>query len=146
MDFERGHTVMKLKVLNKVDVKSRGTPVWLKPDHTIFTELKFDYGTVANRLRELSYLNKGVSITLKDEREGMEKTEVFHAKGGLREMVQFLNDKKKVLHQEIVYIDTEREGIDIELAFHYNDGYNENVFSFVTNINTHEGGTHLTGL
>src|SRR5205814_10217591 len=99
----------------------------------------------ANRLRELSYLNKGITITLKDEREGMEKTEVFHAKGGLKEMVQFLNDKKKVLHQEIVYIDTERDGVDIELSFQYNDGYNENVFSFVNNINTHEGGTHLTG-
>ena len=146
MDFERGNTVTKLKVLNKVDAKSRGTTVWFKPDHTIFTELKFDYDTVANRLRELSYLNKGVTITLKDEREGQEKTEVFHAKGGLREMVQFLNDKKKVLHQEIVYIDTERDGVDIELSFQYNDGYNENVFSFVNNINTHEGGTHLTGL
>src|SRR5437868_3493661 len=146
MDFERGNTVTKLKVLNKVDAKARGTTVWFKPDHTIFTELKFDYDTIANRLRELSYLNKGVSITLKDEREGMEKSELFHAKGGLREMVQFLNDKKKVLHQEIVYIDTERDGIDIELSFQYNDGYNENVFSFVNNINTHEGGTHLTGL
>src|SRR5205809_673055 len=88
----------------------------------------------------------GVSVTIKYEREGQEKTEVFHAKGGLREMVAFLNEKRKVLHQEIVYIDTEREGIDIELAFQYNDGYNENVFSFVNNINTHEGGTHLTGL
>src|SRR4029079_3585540 len=75
-----------------------------------------------------------------------EKTEVFHAKGGLKEFVQFLNVKRKVLHQEIVYIDIERDGIDIELAFQYNDGYNENVFSFVNNINTHEGGTHLTGL
>ncbi|HEX9219252.1 MAG TPA: ATP-binding protein, partial [Gemmatimonadaceae bacterium] len=131
MDFERGNTVTKLKVLNKVDPKARGTTVWFKPDHTIFTELKFDYDTVANRLRELSYLNKGVTITIKDEREGQEKTEVFHAKGGLREMVAFLNEKRKVLHQEIVYIDTEREGIDIELAFQYNDGYNENVFSFV---------------
>ena len=146
MDFERGNTVTKLKVLNKVDAKARGTTIWFKPDHTIFTELKFDYDTIANRLRELSYLNKGVSITLKDEREGQEKTELFHAKGGLKEMVQFLNDKKKVLHQEIVYIDTEREGIDIELSFQYNDGYNENVYSFVNNINTHEGGTHLTGL
>src|SRR5947208_4937063 len=146
MDFERGHTVTKLKVLNKVDTKARGTTVWFKPDHTIFTELKFDYDTVANMLRELSYLNKGGSITLKDEREGQEKTEVFHAKGGLKEMVQFLNDKKKVLHQEIVYMETEREGIEIELAFQYNDGYNENVFSSVNNINTHEGGTHLTGL
>jgi len=146
MDFERGKTVTKLNVLNKVSVKERGTTVWFKPDHTIFTELRYDYATVANRLRELSYLNKGVTITLKDERVGEEKTEVFYAKGGLKEMVQYLNEKKKVLHQDIVYIDTERDGIDIELAFQYNDGYNENVFSFVNSINTHEGGTHLTGL
>ncbi|MDP9203733.1 MAG: DNA topoisomerase (ATP-hydrolyzing) subunit B [Gemmatimonadota bacterium] len=146
MDFERGKTVTKLNVLNKVGVKERGTTVWFKPDHTIFTELRYDYATVANRLRELSYLNKGVTITLKDERVGEEKTEVFYAKGGLKEMVQYLNEKKKVLHQEIVYIDTERDGVDIELAFQYNDGYNENVFSFVNSINTHEGGTHLTGL
>ena len=145
MDFARGVTVTKLTVLTK-GVTERGTTVWFKPDHTIFTELRYDYATVANRLRELSYLNKGVTITLKDERVGEEKTEVFFAKGGLKEMVQYLNEKKKVLHQDIVYIDTERDGIDIELAFQYNDGYNENVFSFVNSINTHEGGTHLTGL
>ena len=146
MDFARGITVSKLKVLEKVGVKARGTTVWFKPDHTIFTELRYDYATVANRLRELSYLNKGVTITLKDERVGEEKTEVFYAKGGLQEMVKYLNEKKKVLHPDIVYIDTERDGIDIELAFQYNDGYNENVYSFVNSINTHEGGTHLTGL
>jgi DNA gyrase subunit B len=146
MDFERGNTVTKLKVLAKIPQRVRGTTVWFKPDHTIFTELRYDYATVANRLRELSYLNKGVTITLKDERVGEEKTEVFFAKGGLKEMVQFLNEKRKVLHQDVVYIDTERDGVDIELAFQYNDGYNENVFSFVNSINTHEGGTHLTGL
>ncbi|HJQ12679.1 MAG TPA: DNA topoisomerase (ATP-hydrolyzing) subunit B [Gemmatimonadaceae bacterium] len=144
MDFARGNTVTKLKTEGAT--KERGTKIWFKPDTKIFTELKFDYDTLANRLRELSYLNKGVTITLKDEREGQEKVEAFHAEGGLKEMVKFLNDKKKVLHQEIVYIDTERDGVDIELAFQYNDGYNENVFSFVNNINTHEGGTHLTGL
>jgi len=146
MDFERGHTVTKLKVMAAIPQRARGTTVWFKPDHTIFTELRYDYATVANRLRELSYLNKGVTITLKDERVGEEKTEVFYAKGGLKEMVQYLNEKKKVLHSDIVYIDTERDGIDIELAFQYNDGYNENVYSFVNSINTHEGGTHLTGL
>jgi DNA gyrase subunit B len=146
MDFERGGTVTKLKVLNKVDVKTRGTTVWFKPDSTIFTELRYDYDTLANRLRELSYLNKGLVITINDERVGEEKTEVFLAKGGLKEMVGFLNGKKKVLHQDVVYIEAERDGVDIELAFQYNDAYNENVFSFVNNINTHEGGTHLTGL
>ncbi|HKR08327.1 MAG TPA: DNA gyrase subunit B, partial [Gemmatimonadaceae bacterium] len=146
MDFERGKTVTKLKSEPSANKKDRGTTVWFKPDPQIFTELKFDYELLANRLRELSYLNKGITITLKDEREGQEKVETFHAEGGLKEMVKFLNDKKKVLHQEIVYIDIERDGVDIELAFQYNDGYNENVFSFVNNINTHEGGTHLTGL
>jgi DNA gyrase subunit B len=146
MDFVRGITTTKLKIMNKVGVKERGTTVWFKPDPEIFTELKYDYDTVANRLRELSYLNKGLTITIKDERVGQEKAEVFFAKGGLREMVAHLNEKKKVLHQEIVYIDTERDDIEIELAFQYNDGYNEAVFSFVNNINTHEGGTHLTGL
>jgi len=146
MDFVRGDTVTKLKVLAKIPVRDRGTTVWFKPDSTIFTELRYDYATVANRLRELSYLNKGLMITIKDERIGEEKTEVFHAKGGLKEMIAYLNEKRKVLHSEIVYIEAERDGVDIELAFQYNDGYNENVFSFVNNINTHEGGTHLTGL
>ena len=146
MDFVRGDTKTKLKVLGKIGAKERGTKVWFKPDPQIFTELSYEYGTLASRLRELSFLNKGVTITLTDEREGSQKNETFHAKGGLREMVAFLNGQKKALHQEVVYIETERDDIGIELALQYNDGYNENVFSFVNNINTHEGGTHLTGL
>lgn len=146
MDFARGVTTTKLRVMKSVGAKERGTEVWFKPDPEIFTELRYDYATLATRLRELSYLNKGVTITIHDERLGEETTETFFARGGLKEMVAFLNDKKKVLHPEIVSIDTQRDSIDIELAFQYNDGYNENVFSFVNNINTHEGGTHLTGL
>src|SRR5690606_36218932 len=88
---------------------------------------------------------KGVSIILRDEREGQEKEELFLAKGGLREFVQYLNSSRKALHSEVVYIETERDDIGIELAMQYNDGYADNVFSFVNNINTHEGGTHLTG-
>ena len=145
MDFVRGTTRTKLSVLGKTSPNDSGTKVWFKPDPEIFTELRFDYATLANRLRELSYLNKGVEIRLGDEREGQEKLETFMAKGGLKEMVQFLNSSKKPLHNEIVYIDTRRDDIGIELAFQYNDGYNENVFSFVNNVNTHEGGTHLTG-
>jgi DNA gyrase subunit B len=145
MDFVRGNTRTKLSVLGKTPPNDSGTKVWFKPDPEIFTELRFDYATLANRLRELSYLNKGVEIRLGDEREGQEKQETFMAKGGLKEMVQFLNSSKKALHNEIVYIDTRRDDIGIELAFQYNDGYNENVFSFVNNVNTHEGGTHLTG-
>ena len=145
MDFVRGKTRTKLTVQGKTTANDSGTKVWFKPDPEIFTELRFDYATLANRLRELSYLNKGVEIRLGDEREGQEKQETFMAKGGLREMVQFLNSTKKPLHNEVVYIDTQRDDIGIELAFQYNDGYNENVFSFVNNVNTHEGGTHLTG-
>ncbi len=144
MDFVRGYTKTKLSVLGKAG-RETGTKTWFKPDPEIFTELRYDYDTLANRLRELSFLNKGVEIRIKDEREGQEKTETFLAKGGLKEMVQFLNSARKSLHNEIVYIETERDDVEIELAFQYNDGYNENVFSFVNNINTHEGGTHLTG-
>ena len=146
MDFARGGTTTKLKVLGKAGARERGTKIWFKPDDTIFTELQYDYATLAARLRELSFLNKGVTITLSDEREGQEKQETFHAKGGLKEMVQFLNSSRKPLHSEVMYMETEHDGIGIELALQYNDGYNENVFSFVNNINTHEGGTHLTGL
>lgn len=147
MDFKRGDTTTKLKVIDKVAPSDTGTKTWFKPDDLIFTELVYKYDILANRMRELAYLNKGVSITLADERAGQEKSETFYAKGGLKEMVQFLNSRgsNKPLHQDVVYIETENNGIGIELAFQYNDGYNENVFSFVNNINTHEGGTHLTG-
>ncbi|NUO63735.1 MAG: DNA topoisomerase (ATP-hydrolyzing) subunit B [Gemmatimonadaceae bacterium] len=145
MDFVRGDTRSKLKVLGKVSGKETGTKVWFKPDAQIFSVLTYNYGTLQARLRELSFLNKGVTITLKDERPGEEKEETFHAKGGLREMVQHLNGSKKTLHNEVIYLETEKDDIGIELAMQYNDGYSENVFSFVNNINTHEGGTHLTG-
>ena len=145
MDFARGATTTKLKVLGKAGARERGTKVWFKPDNKIFTELRFDYATLAARLRELSFLNKGVSITIVDEREGELQKETFLAKGGLKEMVQFLNASRKPLHSEVMYTEMERDGIVIEAALQYNDGYNENVFSFVNNINTHEGGTHLTG-
>jgi DNA gyrase subunit B len=145
MDFARGLTTKKLSTLGKAGAKEQGTKVWFKPDSQIFTELAFDYATLAARLRELSYLNKGVVITLTDEREQPPKVDTFHAKGGLKEMVQFLNEKKKTLHPEILYVDTEKDGIGIELALQYNDSYAEQVFSFVNNVNTHEGGTHLTG-
>jgi DNA gyrase subunit B len=145
MDFSRGNTTTKLKVLGKVGAKETGTKVWFKPDNQIFTEALYDFETLATRLRELSYLNKGVTITLTDEREGQEKTETFHARGGLKEFVQFLNSNRKTLTSDVFYAETERDGIGIELALQYNDGYNENIFSFVNTINTHEGGTHLTG-
>ena len=146
MDFSRGRTTTKLKVLrDDLPRKATGTTVWFKPDDEIFTELRYDYATLANRLRELAFLNKGVTITLTDEREGQEKTETFHAEGGLREFVKFLNGQRKALHADVIYIETERDEVAIELAMQYNDSYADSVFSFVNNINTHEGGTHLSG-
>lgn len=145
MDFNRGTTVTKLKVVGTVDKNDTGTKTWFKPDDLIFTDLTYKYDTLASRMRELAYLNKGVSITLTDEREGQEKSELFLARGGLQEMVKYLNARTKPMHPEVIYIDTMHDDIGIEIAFQYNDGYNENVFSFVNNINTHEGGTHLTG-
>ncbi len=148
IDFSRGKTITRLREVRDIPKKETGTTVWFKPDPEIFTELVFEYGILASRLRELSYLNKGVTITLTDERvdEGAEaKHETFLAVNGLREMVEFLNHQRKALHTEVVYIDTERDDVAIELAMQYNDGYSDTTFSFVNNINTHEGGTHLTG-
>jgi DNA gyrase subunit B len=145
MDFERGVTHTRLKVLRDVLKKETGTTVWFKPDGQIFTVLVYSYDTLALRLRELSFLNKGVVITLRDERAGQEREETFHAKGGLKEFVQHLNASRKTLHPEVLYLEATRDDIGIELALQYNDGYNDTTFSFVNNINTHEGGTHLTG-
>ncbi|MBX6330527.1 MAG: DNA topoisomerase (ATP-hydrolyzing) subunit B [Gemmatimonadaceae bacterium] len=145
MDFARGQTTTKLKTLRKVAKNDVGTTIWFKPDPTVFTELTYDYGTLAARLRELSFLNKGITIVLRDEREKQEKEETFHAKGGLKEFVAHLNANRKPLHSDVIYFETERDDIGIELAIQYNSDYSENVHSFVNNINTHEGGTHLTG-
>ena len=146
MDFRRGITTTKIKTLGTVPAKETGTKVWFKPDAEIFTETtRFEWATLANRLRELAFLNKGIQINLTDEREGSLREETFLAQGGLKEFVVYLIGNKKPVHQEVVYIDTERDDIGIEVALQYNDSYADTVFSFVNNINTHEGGTHLTG-
>ena len=143
MAFERGETTKQLEVIGKA--KGTGTTVWFKPDPTIFTETRFDYATLATRLRELAFLNKGLTITLKDERKGSLKEETFIYKGGLAEFVKHLLGNRKALHPKPITFETEREGVQVEGAVQYDDGYNDNTFSFVNNINTHEGGTHLTG-
>jgi DNA gyrase subunit B len=145
MDFRRGDTKTKLKVLGDTGKKEKGTKIWFKPDAQIFTHLEYSYDTLASRLRELSFLNKGVTITLNDER-GDGRADTFHAKGGLQEFVKHLNASRKALHNDVIYIETTRDDIGIELAMQYNDGYSDTTFSFVNNINTHEGGTHLTGM
>src|SRR5436853_5141826 len=143
MAFERGETTKKLEVIGKA--KGTGTTVWFKPDTSIFTETRFDYATLANRLRELAFLNKSLTITLKDERKGQAKEETFMYKGGLAEFVKHLLGNRKPLHPKPVTFEAERDGTQVEGAIQYDDGYNDNTFSFVNNINTHEGGTHLTG-
>ncbi len=143
MAFERGETKKKLEVIGKA--KGTGTTVTFRPDSTIFTESRFDYGTLSNRLRELAFLNKSLTITLKDERKGQLKEETYFYKGGLAEFVKWLLGTRRPLHPKPITFEATREGVEVEGAIQYDDGYNENTFSFVNNINTHEGGTHLTG-
>ncbi|HET7249640.1 MAG TPA: DNA topoisomerase (ATP-hydrolyzing) subunit B [Gemmatimonadales bacterium] len=143
MSFEKGETKKKLEVIGKA--KGTGTTVWFLPDDAIFTETRFDFATIATRLRELAFLNKGLEITLIDERKGSKKTETYLYKGGLVEFVKWLLGSRKPLHQKVIAFEARREGVEVEGAVQYDEGYNENTFSFVNNINTHEGGTHLTG-
>src|SRR5574341_1362607 len=143
MAFKRGDTVKKLEVEGKA--KGTGTTVQFKPDPDIFTETRFDYNILANRLRELAFLNRGLEITLKDERKGQAREELFLYKGGLADFVKWLLGKRQPLHPKPLTFEALRDGVEVEGAIQYDDQYNENTFSFVNNINTHEGGTHLTG-
>ena len=145
MQFVRGITTKRLTVLGKA--KGTGTTVRFKPDPEIFTVLEFNWTTLADRLRQLAFLNKGVTIALKDERPEEEpKVETFFARGGLIQFVEWLNRNKKPLHPKPIAFSLTKDEVDVDVAIQYEDGYNENVFTFVNNINTHEGGTHLTGL
>ncbi|WP_312076239.1 DNA topoisomerase (ATP-hydrolyzing) subunit B [Chryseobacterium sp.] len=129
--------------------ENRGTKQFFQPDDTIFTELVYNYDTLASRLRELSYLNKGITITLTDEREALEdgtfKTEVFHSEGGLKEFVAFIDGNRESIMEHVIFMEGERDDIPVEVAMRYNTSFNENLHSYVNNINTHEGGTHLAG-
>ena len=141
--FTRGQTTTPLKVVGKT--KTTGTTVHFKPDPLIFTVLEFNYTTLADRLRQLAFLNQGISITIRDEREEPAKQETFYAKGGLVQFVEWLNRNKKPLHPKPVAFSATKDDVEVDVALQYEDGYNENTFTFVNNINTHEGGTHLTG-
>jgi DNA gyrase subunit B len=146
--YTRGGKLTELEQVGKT--KLTGTTVHFKPDPQIFTELAYDYDTLANRLRELAFLNRSLRITIRDERfdEAKDKErreDDFFYKGGIVEFVQFLRGSRKPLHPKPIFIEAAREEAEIELAMQYDDGYNENTYTFVNNINTHEGGTHLTG-
>ncbi len=142
--YEKGKTVSKLTVVGKT--KSSGTKVTFKPDRTIFKEHHvYSFDILAKRLRELAFLNKGLMIKLLDKRGSKEKESIFHFKGGIMSFVEYLNANKEALHKKVVYFNREKDEIAIEIALQYCDSYNENVFTFANNINTTEGGTHLSG-
>jgi DNA gyrase subunit B len=140
--YEKGKPITDIEVIG--DSNSTGTIVLFKPDSTIFETTKFQYDILANRLRELAFLNKGIKITLLDERENEEKKQEFFYEGGIVSFIQYINKNKTPFH-DIVYFFKEKGDIIVEAALQYNDSYNENVFSYVNNINTIEGGTHLSG-
>ena len=141
-EYEKGRPASKLKTVGKA--KKTGTRVTFKPDREIFGDkFKFSFDILSNRLRELAFLNKGVIITLKDERVDKENT--FSYKGGLVSFVEYLNKNKNTLHKKIIHFSREKNSIIAEIAMQYNDGYAETIFNFANNINTIEGGTHLTG-
>lgn len=146
-EYSCGKPTTELRIVG--DSNHTGTMITFKPDASIFTVTVYDYGTLANRLRDLAYLNAGITLTLKDMREVNEKgeprSETFFSENGLKEFVQYIDSNKEPLIEDVIHLNTERSGIPVEVALTYNTSYNENVYSFVNNINTIEGGTHLTG-
>ena len=141
--YDRGVPAAPLKVIG--ETTERGTLVHFKPDYQIFEELVFEYDTLRNRLQEMAFLTKGLSISIEDLRPGREKKEVFQYKGGIKEFVAYRNRNKEKQYEEIFYCEDTRENVSVEIAFQHNDTYVENIFTFVNNITTPEGGTHLSG-
>ena len=142
-EYARGIPVAPLKHTGKT--RKRGTKVTFKPDSQIFTETSFSFDKLSERLREKAFLNKGIRITIKDEREEPERSHEFYYKGGIAEFVKHLNKNKTTLHDKPIYFEKEGDSLSIEVAIQYNDAYDEKVYSFANNINTVDGGTHLSG-
>jgi DNA gyrase subunit B len=139
--FERGITKSEVEYIE--DTEKSGTTIKFLPDSTIFESVVFDYTTLRHRMRELAFLNKGIRITLEDKRSGA--IDKFHYEGGIKQFVSFLNNKKEILHEDIIYAEGEKDRVIVEIALQYTEQYTENIYSFVNNINTIEGGTHLVG-
>ncbi len=144
IEFAKGKTTRPLYVKGKCPENETGTSVTFWPDDTIFTETVYSYDTLKHRIRELAFLNKGVKIQLTDERSGQDET--FHYEGGIISFVEFVNQGKEPLHEKPIYVEGERQDTIVEVAMQYTDAYTENIYTFVNNINTEEGGTHLAGL
>ena len=146
-EYSCGKPTTDLRIVGESD--HTRTMITFKPDDSIFTVTVYDYNTLANRLRDLAFLNAGITLTLKDMREvneeGEPRSETFYSERGLMEFVQYIDSNKEPLIEDVIHLNTERQGIPVEVALTYNTSYNENVYSFVNNINTIEGGTHLTG-
>ena len=147
-EYERGKTMYPVKSVGSTE--NRGTEVTFKPDPEIFKQtLEYNYDTLAGRLRELAYLNKGITISLEDKRvteeDGSLKKETFHSTEGLKEFIRFLDGNREMLIADVISMEGEKNGIPVEVAMVYNTSYTENLHSYVNNINTHEGGTHLSG-
>ncbi|MDE5685370.1 MAG: DNA topoisomerase (ATP-hydrolyzing) subunit B [Paramuribaculum sp.] len=146
-EYSCGKPTSELQIVGDSD--HTGTMITFKPDASIFSVTVYDYNTLANRLRDLAFLNAGITLTLRDMRavneEGEPRSETFYSENGLMEFVQYIDSNKEPLIEDVIHLNTERQGIPVEVALTYNTSYNENVYSFVNNINTIEGGTHLTG-
>ncbi|MDE6209581.1 MAG: DNA topoisomerase (ATP-hydrolyzing) subunit B [Lachnospiraceae bacterium] len=143
--YERGDVKNELKITGSYEGDFTGTEITFLPDKTIFEETVYDYSILKTRLRETAFLTKNLKIVLRDVREGMEKEDTFHYEGGIKEFVTYLNTGKTPLFDQIVYCEGTKNDVYVEVSFQHNDGYNENVYSFVNNIITPEGGTHLEG-
>jgi len=146
--FENGgHAVEPLKVVDSCEKNRTGTMVTFKPDPDIFDTVIYDYQTLKTRVRELAFLNKGLTITLRDDRDEEDtQGEKFYYEGGIKEYVKFINKGKNPIHEDVIHFEGEDEGVFFEVAMQYTDAYNENIYSFVNNINTHDGGTHEEGV
>ena len=143
--YERGKTMYPLKIVGDCPAEQTGTKVTFSPAGSIFEDTVYDYDVLRQRLREMAFLTKNLRIVLTDKRPGQERTETFHYEGGIKEFVQYLNKSKEALYENVIYCEGERDGVYVEVAMQHNDSYNESTFSFVNNITTPEGGTHLAG-
>jgi DNA gyrase subunit B len=139
--FKRGNPISKLQVIGST--QKSGTKIKFRPDEEIFKSINFSFDILSQRLRELSFLNKGIKITIVDERNN--RNHIFHYEGGIKSFIEYLNKNRNLIHPNPIYFWGEKDSLFLEVALQYNDSYIENIFSFVNNINTHEGGTHLIG-
>jgi DNA gyrase subunit B len=143
--YERGHVCYSLKVVGECDLEKTGTLVTFLPDKEIFEETVYEYDTLKTRLREMAFLTKNLRIVLRDDREEPQKVKEFHYEGGIKEFVSYLNKSKTELYDDIIYCEGNKDNVYVEVAMQHNDSYTESAYSFVNNINTPEGGTHLAG-